>query len=235
MTNKDFIHLDIVDAITDKPFAFEVNGKSFFFYPMSLGKQMILSRLYEQLELPEDGAINIEDLILLCSEKKSIICMILAYHTLYKKVDILDIKLVNKRSNFLEKNLSQTEIAKLLLYLIKDDRINQFLSHFGIDREQREQKRVLKVKMSESHSVTFGGRSPYGSLIDKACERYGWTFDYVVWGISLINLTMLLVDCPNTIYLSKEEEKKVHISKDRSFIDGDNPDNIERIKQIFKD
>lgn len=67
-------------------------------------------------------------------------------------------------------------------------------------------------------------------MIDIACERYGWTMDYVVWGISYANLHMLLNDYITSIYLTDDEIKKYHISMDRTFINGDDPKNMDKIK-----
>lgn len=46
----------------------------------------------------------------------------------------------------------------------------------------------------------MGGRSPWGSFLDAACERYKWTFDYVMWGISYVNLMMMLTDAVSVDY-----------------------------------
>ena len=46
----------------------------------------------------------------------------------------------------------------------------------------------------------MGGRSPWGSFLDAACERYKWTYDYVMWEISYVNLTMMLSDAISIDY-----------------------------------
>ena len=48
------------------------------------------------------------------------------------------------------------------------------------------------------------------------CERYGWSLDYALWGISLINLNMLTNDKVVSVYLSKEESKKAAIPQNRN-------------------
>lgn len=73
----------------------------------------------------------------------------------------------------------------------------------------------------------------YGQIIDAACERYGWTFDYVLWGISLINLQMMLADKVSSVYLTDDENKRLHIVKSANVIDGDNPENAARIREML--
>ena len=236
MEANERIDIEVADAIIDKPFAFEVSGKTLYIYPLTIGKQMLLARLYSQLniEVGKLFADEIEQVYNICSHNKELICRILAYHTLSKKSEILDIQLVNKRCKFLLKHLDIADLTKLAFYVLQDNRVEEFTKHFGIDREQRDQQKIMRVK-KDKNSISFGGRSPWGSLIDRACERYGWTYDYVVWGVSYINLTMMLADCSNTIFLSDDERKKVHISNDRTYIDGDNKDNMEKIKALFNE
>ena len=43
-----------------------------------------------------------------------------------------------------------------------------------------------------------------------------------------------MADVVNTIYLDKDERKRVRVPKDRTKISGDDPKNIERLKQMLK-
>lgn len=86
--------------------------------------------------------------------------------------------------------------------------------------------KINKAKDTKNQYV-FGGKTIWGALIDAACERYGWTFDYVVWGISYNNLTLMMKDKITSIYLSDEERKKTHIpTANEEVIDGNNKDAI---------
>ena len=67
------------------------------------------------------------------------------------------------------------------------------------------------------------GKSIYGLLVDFACQRYGWTLDYILWGISLVNLNMLFADAITTVYLNDEERKKLGMSNGE-VIDADDPE-----------
>lgn len=42
--------------------------------------------------------------------------------------------------------------------------------------------------------MSIGGRSLWGAVIDPLAQRYGWTMDYIMWGISWANLNILLLD-----------------------------------------
>lgn len=90
-----------------------------------------------------------------------------------------------------------------------------------MDEEAKRMAKVNAAKKSNNQFI-FGGKTIWGSLIDAACERYGWTFDYVVWGISYNNLTLMLKDKVTSIYLSDEEMKKAHIAgANEKVINGD--------------
>lgn len=81
----------------------------------------------------------------------------------------------------------------------------------------------------------FGGHSIWGTLIDFACERYGWSFDYIMWEISYNNLLMLFNDRSDSIYLTDEERKKAHLRQSGAVINADNPANMAKIKAMHWD
>jgi len=43
-------------------------------------------------------------------------------------------------------------------------------------------------------SRVIGGSSLWGYLIDTLLNKYHWTFDYLLWGISYLNLNLLIID-----------------------------------------
>ncbi len=91
---------------------------------------------------------------------------------------------------------------------------------------------MAKVNQAKDSKGTFvfGGRTVWGSLIDAACERYGWPYDYVVWGVSYNNLTLMLKDKITSIYLSDEERKKAHIpAANEKVFDGNRKEDIMRM------
>ena len=98
-------------------------------------------------------------------------------------------------------------------------------------KELERMNEVMKVKKQDKNGVSFGGRSVWGTLIDAACERYGWSYQYVLWGISYSNLQLLFADQIRQIFLTDEERKKVHIPTDGVIVSADN---AEALNQFIK-
>lgn len=117
--------------------------------------------------------------------------------------------------------------------ILSSDKIEEFIRYFGIDADREMKTRISRIK-GEGSSITFGGNSIYGLLIDFACQRYGWTMDYVLWGISYVNLNMLFADAVTTVYLSEEERKKLGRG-DGEVINADDPGNRDLIRRMISE
>lgn len=227
------IDMDIADTIIERPHGFKVNQRQFYLYPVTLGKTYLISRIVECL------GINLEiikanpymEALRLCQGKKESVCRILSYHTINKKDELFDCNLVQERCDFFCKELDDDSMAQLLVMVLPEGDISAYMKHLGIDKEKECQAKAMRAKKN-NNSLTFGGKSIYGTLIDTACQRYGWTFEYVVWGISYANLQLLLADSVTSIYLSDEERKRVDIPQDRDIINADDPANMARIKAM---
>ena len=227
------IDMDIADTIIERPHGFKVNQRQFYLYPVTLGKTYLISRLVECL------GINLEiikanpymEALRICQEKKESVCRILSYHTINKKEELFDYDFVQERCNFFYKEIDNDSMAQLLDMVLSEGDISAYIKHLGIDKEKEWQAKAMRAK-KDNNSLTFGGKSIYGTLIDTACQRYGWTFEYVVWGISYANLQLLLADSVTSIYLSDEERKRVNIPQDRDIINADDPANMAKIKAM---
>ena len=227
------IDMDIADTIIERPQGFKVNQRQFYLYPVTLGKTYLISRLVECL------GINLEiikanpymEALRICQEKKESVCRILSYHTINKKEELFDYDFVQERCNFFYKEIDNDSMAQLLVMVLSERDISAYIKHLGIDKEKEWQAKAMRAK-KDNNSLTFGGKSIYGTLIDTACQRYGWTFEYVVWGISYANLQLLLADSVTSIYLSDEERKRVNIPQDRDIINADDPANMAKIKAM---
>ena len=220
----------ISNTLTDMPIGFDTEHAHVNIYPTTLGKIYITSQLVDSLKLDKETLQTnpfLESLRVANSEKDKC-CRLIAYHSLNKKNDILDPKRINKQAKLIEKECSKEDIATLLIIILKSNSYQTIAKETGIEEEEKRMAKVNAAKKKEN-SYTFGGRTIWGSLIDAACERYGWTFDYVVWGISYINLTLMLKDKITSIYLSDEERKKSHIpAVGEEVIDGNNREAVMR-------
>lgn len=226
MDKEKQLELDIADTIIDRPKGFSVGRRHFYLYPVTLGKVYLQKRIVETLDINKELLIEnpYAEALRLAESKKKECCLLLSYHTLQGKEEVLDNRKVQERKKYLEDNLGNEDLATLLITCLSDDKLSAYVRHFGIDKEQERMEEAAKAK-DDSGTLTFGGKSIYGTLIDAACERYKWTFDYVVWGISIINLQLLLKDSVKTMYLTEDERKRVH-TNDTSMIDGNSKESI---------
>ena len=214
-----YIEMNIDDALIEKPYSFsiEVEGKGerhFFLFPVTLGKMHLLKRHYDNLEVNFDILKKNPHLeaLRVVATKTDEVCKVFAYHTLKKKRDIFDQSLVNEIADMFKEHTSNEEKATLLIYILTKDNVDQYKNHLGITKEQERMRKVAEAKrraQKSQNDFEFGGKTIYGTLIDTACERYGWSYDYVMWGISLTNLQLMIADRVQNIYLSDEEKKKI--------------------------
>lgn len=236
MENKERIEMDIADAVMERPVGFNIRSRCFYIYPPTLGKTYLLARLFKELDANQQivAANPYMEAMRLCEGKKDIVCRILSYQTFNKKKDIFNNAKITERADFFRKNLDLEELATLLVLVLTSDNLEAYISYLGIDKERKERKRITDIK-KDTGSLPFGGNSVYGTLIDFACQRYGWTMDYVVWGISHTNLRMLMADAITTIYLSKEERRQLNIFDNKENINADDARNEDLIDKILSD
>lgn len=236
MEDRDHIEMNIADTIMERPVGFNIGSRHFFIYPPTLGKTYLLARLFKELNA-NDKIIAVNpylEALRLCQEKKELVCRILSYHVFNRKEDVLDNSKIEYWAKWFLRKLDSEELATVLVLILSGDNTESYIKHFGIDKERQERQHIAKVK-NDNSGITFGGNSIYGTLIDFACQRYGWTMDYVVWGISHANLRMLMADAITTIYLSDEERKQLNIFDNKYSINADDPRNEELINKILSD
>lgn len=111
--------------------------------------------------------------------------------------------------------LADDALSSLLLAVMQPVDVSELLKLHRLDKEREYLRRAVNARSAGS-TLDFGGLTIWGGIIDSACERYGWTMDYVLWGISLANLQMLMADRPTSVYLTDKERRGVHVPSDRS-------------------
>ena len=231
-TDKRRIEKMMEDSIMEMPIGFEVGGVHYFLYPVTLGTAYLISReregMAENIKYIYENASDLERL-----DYRKSLCRIVAIQTLGEKSKILDYAVLSERTNTLYQSLDDDGLFRLYDIIIESmNDATFFIKNSGLDYDKKRLDKIAKYK-EDGGNLSFGARTPYGSIIGPACEKFGWTIDYVVWGIGYTNLTMLLADAHVSVYLSKEDRKKLKISTDREIIDANDPANIERIRQIL--
>lgn len=202
----------IANVLTDTPIYFTIGNKRYCAYPPTLGKMYLISQLLETLGINKENiATNpVLEIMRVVKAKRKECCKLLAYHITNKREKLLDIEWIERVSNSLNRAADDEDLTTLLVVILKESSLENIVSMTGIDKETERMSNVSAAKDTKNQYV-FGGNTIWGSMIDVACERYGWSYDYVVWGISYNNLTLMLKDKITSIYLSDEEAKKCRI------------------------
>lgn len=200
----------IADTMIERPKGFAVGKRHFYLYPLTLGKAVLLKPYTEALE------VNMEvmesnpfvEALRLVETKKRDVCLILSYHTMKSKDEVFDNEKVGKTTDYLYNNTDDEDLASLFLAVLTSDNTKKISSFLGIEKESDRLRQVIKAKQSKN-DFSFGGLSLYGTILDFACERYKWTKDYVMWGISYTNLQLMIADRMQSVYLTDEEKRRV--------------------------
>lgn len=229
------IYNELTDAVIERPVSFSVGKESMNLYPASLGKMYLVARLLDSMNVSQKRLSEdpFSEAARLCRYHKENVARLIAFYTVKDRESHFDHELINHRCSVLS-TLDEEELTTLLMVVLTQDSSDKFIKEYGIDKERQTVQKILKYKRDKGN-LSFGGRTVYGTLIDSACERYGWSFDYVVWGISYTNLRMITADSVVSMYLSKEDMKKLHVSADREVIDASDPKNFERIKAMLEE
>ena len=218
-------------VLTETPVGITLGRKHFFLYPQTLGKMYLTSQIIDRLEIDKDNLkVNaIMEALRVVQNHYDDCCRLIAYHTLQKSSQLLNTKVVERRKKEIFYNCDNDDLATILITLLSDNKVDEISKELGLDKESEKMAKVNQAKDTKNQFV-FGGKTVWGSLIDAACERYKWTLDYVLWGISYANLTLMMKDKITSIYLSDEERKKAHIpAANEHIFDGNNKEDIMRM------
>jgi len=234
MIDKDNLNEALADAVMDRPREFFIDTERFEQWSPSLGMSLMLERHLSALGidnkiLAKNPAMEAMRLI---SAKRIEVCRILAILSTRDRRHLDRSEWIERRAQFFSKNIPDEDIAKLLLMALIEPKAETLISLSGIAKEQEEQSRIARHKNREGHTLSFGGKTIYGTLIDSACSKYGWTKQYVVWGIDLPSLRMMLADSVNSVYLSDEEMKALGISTTHQQKFGMSPEDIAKLKAM---
>lgn len=217
------------DMLLARPIHFRVGRRRFRLHAPTLGKLILLSR--EGRGFLAGGARDEAAVLEACRLRPEQASRLLALHTLSSPRRLMDPAAVGRRAAFFARHLDCREVATLLMMATSPLTADELAHAVGLDTEDTVRRRIAAHK-AEGGAVSFGGRSLWGAMADAACHRYGWTLHYVLWGISHANLCMLLRDIPDTVHLTAEERRALHVSSDRTVINGDDPAALRQILQM---
>ena len=99
MDKEKQLELDIADTIIDRPKGFSVGRRHFYLYPVTLGKVYLQKRIVESLDINKELLIEnpYAEALRLAESKKKECCLLLSYHTLQGKEEVLDNRKVQER------------------------------------------------------------------------------------------------------------------------------------------
>ena len=206
----DVIVEQFTDIVMEAPHGFSAGERTYYLHPMTLGKLMLMQRQLEAIGIDEERLARIPmiEVIAIVNLHRESCLRVIAFAIAKGKDECFDVRHLEKTIKALSADLTNEDIATLLLTILAYDNTQEVMSHYGIDKELDELNCVARAK-GDKGSLSFGGKTIIGTLVDAACERYGWTVDYAVWGIAYATMRLMMADRVNTIYLSDEERKRI--------------------------
>lgn len=236
MSNKPSLDEALSDSVLDLPREFFIGEDRYVIWNPTLGVSILAERRLANININQAALSKnpgLEALRLVSMEKEKI-CELISLHTFRDFADLSNSNRLSERSNIFHQ-LNKKELAELFLLVLSFPNASTLIQESGLANEQERQAEIAKYKNKDGHSVTFGGKTIYGMLIDAACNRYGWNKEYVVWGIDLVSLRMMLADSINSVYLNDDEMKALNINSTSNQKFGMTKEDIEKLKELTKD
>ena len=153
---KEKISQKIIDVLGDVPVRFEVGDKEYRIYPPTLGRELILENLKKQLNIDPERAKNepFEEVIKLCENNKPEVLRILAYSTIRRKRDMFNDALLKKRESVLN-TVDIKDLATLFFTVITNTDLQDFIKHFGLDRDTENRRKIKWPELRQSTKKKF--------------------------------------------------------------------------------
>lgn len=236
MLNKDNLNEALADAVMDRPREFFIGERRFCLWSPSLGMSLMLERHIADLSI-NDRFLSKDpstESLRLSTLKREQVCMIVAIHTFRRFSELSNNRRIKSRAEYFQSNLDVKELSQLLLIILSEPKAETLISLSPIGEQREKQAQIAQIKKS-GNAFTFGGNTIYGSLIAPAMTTFHLSYRDAVWGMSLVNLKMLLADNINSVYLSDEEAKKYGVATEKPQAIGMTADDFARLKAEFQD
>lgn len=210
----------IIDYLLERPYIVELGQRRLSFFPPSLG---VLLQAEAELPISPQRTDEADALaVMLATAYPTEVARYLALHTCRTRAEAQDESKVSEVAQAIS-TLKADELTSLFLLVRGQSDASGLMEMLGIDDNLSRRKKAIERRATDSWE-SFGGLSIYGSLIDPLAERYGWTMDYILWGISYANIQLLLSDQPTSIYSADAAGKH---------LDADDPKREEELAQLF--
>lgn len=223
---------EAIRILLGRGIGFRLGRRLLRLYDQPLGGEMLLQQEIRELGLSKARLLNnpVGEMRRVWDERRKSSLRVIVRATLWGRKEHLDEEFIGTQLSLLEDELDDESGPILLSAVLQKRGSGKLIDLLGLREEQEEQRRIGELRGDESGMLSFGGRSVFGRLIDRACERYGWTYDYTVWGVSLPALEMMLTDQISGIYVNEEERRKLGL-RGIGEIDGESA-NIEELMRL---
>lgn len=200
----------MADVITGRPHDFTVGDETYYLWPMTLAKRMLLKPYFESMGLGETeprrtyGGV-LKQLLDNVTERRAECAMMLSILTMPNtRTAFFDYVCRKKRTEFFSRELQDVDIAQLLATALTGNHVRHLSVHFGMDRERERLSDALRAKEKSKNNLSFGSVSVLGSFVVPLLKM-GFRYDEVVFERSYDLLQLMLLDEPVSLWLSDEE------------------------------
>jgi hypothetical protein len=199
----------LTDVITCRPHDFRVGGTTYYLWPVTMAKNMLLKPFVETLGLgagKAHGAGGVLELMIeQARERRAECAMVLSILTMENtRTAFYDYLGREQRAEYFGRELSDADLARLLATGLMGNHLQLLSEHFGMDREHERLTDALRAKKKTKNSLSFGSVSVLGGDIASLMEM-GFSYDEVVFERSYDLLRLMLLDKPVSLWLSDDE------------------------------
>lgn len=232
------IEYDIADVIIERPQEFKVGRKTFRLYPLTLAKMFLLKRQLDGLGV-DDNILKANpylEAIRVARESRNVCCHILAYlaaPNTYK--ELYNSQAITIRKNYFIENLSDEELASLMIFALTSDKTDEIMKHLGLDKERERLERVMLAKKKDGKSnLSFNGLSIFGTFIGQLKEM-GYSDDEIIFEKGYSFLRLMLADKVVSVFLTDEERQNISTEDGGTLMDAGNPEMAKKIFGFFEE
>lgn len=208
----------------------------FRIWPDTLGKLFLVGRAVRRLGLRPGVMSRLagEECLRAVRARRGDAAMVLALYDCRTMEEHFDSERLDSSVAYISANMEDADMAALLQrVLTRGGGVEAAERFYGLDVDAENRRRVARAKGAGGSSVSFGGRSLYGTLVSHFVAK-GMGVRQIVWEEGYGNLRMLMADEPASVWLSSEERRRVHLKgRPGEVIRADDPRNARRVAELL--